>query len=97
MTTETTSNPAPLFDNDGLTEAGAALAETAGLRVDADAYGAAYLPELDEQIEALQAEAAEHGDEEQVALCARALNGDTDAQGACLRVLADAAAMDDGE
>lgn len=69
MTTETTSNPAPLFDNDGLTE----------------------------QLEALQAEAAEHGDEEQVALCARALNGDTDAQGACLRVLADAAAMDDGE
>ena len=53
-------------------------------------------PELDEADRGPQAEAAEHGDEEQVALCADALNGDTDAQCVPSR-LADAAAMDDGE
>jgi len=49
----------------------------------------------DEQLQALRSEAAAHGDEEQVAVCARAMAGDVEALDECARVIAEAAAQDD--
>lgn len=45
------------------------------------------------QIEALRAEAGEHGDLEQVAICDRAISGDDAAIAECERVIANAAAQ----
>jgi len=50
-----------------------------------------------EQITALLYEAGEAGDAEQVAICNRALGGDTDAITECARVIDDAAAQDDSD
>jgi len=47
----------------------------------------------DEQIEALRDEAGSAGDNAQVALCDRALDGDDEARAECARVIADAAAQ----
>lgn len=47
------------------------------------------------QIQALRADAAEHGDEEQVELCDRALAGDDVAWCACEDAIRAAMAMDD--
>ncbi len=47
---------------------------------------------LDEDIARLSDEAGEAGDLDQVALCARALEGDTEARVQCLLVIASAAA-----
>ena len=49
----------------------------------------------DDQIQALRDEAAEAGDLEQVAICDRALDLDTEARAECARVIDDARAMDD--
>ena len=46
-----------------------------------------------EQIEALQTEAAEHGDFAMVEICADALSGDADAIAECANVIAEAAAQ----
>ena len=51
----------------------------------------------DADIQALSDEAAAAGDEAQVALCAAALDGDTDARRECARVIAEAAAQADVE
>lgn len=48
----------------------------------------------DSQILQLQREAAEAGDEEQVALCERALRGSQSARVACNNAIADARAME---
>lgn len=47
-----------------------------------------------EQIQALLSEAGEHGDLEQVAICEKALAGDTQARRECERVIAAARAME---
>lgn len=49
------------------------------------------------RITTLRDEAATHGDLEMVAICGRALAGDLDALAECAGVMADAAAMDDGD
>ncbi len=48
-------------------------------------------------IKALRVEAGEHGDLAMVAVCDAALDGDSDAIAECVRVIADAAAMDDAD
>nr|AKH48112.1 hypothetical protein [uncultured marine virus] len=50
----------------------------------------------DKQIEVLMTEANKAGDYAQAALCAIALDGDTEARAECARVIADAANMSDG-
>tara|TARA_R110002126_G_scaffold230754_1_gene375483 strand:+ start:769 stop:918 length:150 start_codon:yes stop_codon:yes gene_type:complete len=45
------------------------------------------------QIEALQTEAAEHGDLEMAEICEAALSGDADAIAECVAVIAEAAAQ----
>ncbi len=47
------------------------------------------------QIETLRTEAAAAGDAEQVSLCDRALDGDTDARQQCAEAIDDATAQDD--
>lgn len=49
----------------------------------------------DTQIETLLTEASAAGDSEQVAICRRALDGDTEARAECARVIA--AVNDDGD
>ncbi len=49
----------------------------------------------DAQIEALRTEAGAAGDADQVAICDRALDGDSEARELCAKALADAAAQDD--
>lgn len=48
----------------------------------------------DEQISALRAEAGVAGDESQVVICDRALDGDDHARTECARVIADATAQE---
>lgn len=62
------------------------IAETAGMMG---------WPPSDARLRSLRAEAVEHGDEEQVALCDRALDGDREAEAACCEALDAAAAMID--
>lgn len=49
-----------------------------------------------DDIRQLRAEAAAHGDTDQVALCDRALGGDREAAGACVEAIRDAEAQADG-
>ena len=49
------------------------------------------------QITALRDEAAIAGDLSMAAICRRALNGSASARAKCARVIADAAAQDDGD
>lgn len=53
------------------------------------------VPLTNARIRALATEAGAHGDQEMVAICERALDGDADARRECARVMADAAAQAD--
>ena len=69
-------------------------AGTMTYRADGSAHDTADLV-TDEQIDRLHTEASNVGDEAQVRLCERALDGDKEARRECARVIQAAAAMND--